>query len=50
MFSVDLEIRPVDVSVEGEAWIVQVKKGRCLLMLVVDLYIAQFRTKYFRTF
>jgi len=47
---VDLEFRPVDVSVGGEAWIGQVKKGVYLFKLVVDLYIAQFRTKYFRTF
>jgi hypothetical protein len=48
--SVDIEFSPVDVSVGGEAWIEQVKKGRCLFRLVADLYIAQFRKKYFRTF
>ena len=42
----DLEFRPVNVCVGGEARIEQVKKGRCLFRLVVDLYIAQFRTKY----
>jgi len=38
----DLEFRPVDVRVGDEAWIEQVKKGRCLFRLVVGLYIAQF--------